>query len=109
MARLPDVGEIDFSQSASACYNFIRAQSHPYPGAFTRFMGERLTVWRAQPVDVTYYGRPGQVTRVNAQGALVVCGDARPLLIQSVGWAGAERPAADVIKSVKTRFPAHIA
>jgi len=104
-ARLPDDGEIDFSQPAKTCYNFIRAQSHPYPGAFTRFGSERLVVWRAKLLDMTYYGRAGQVTRVSPEGALVICGDDRPLLIQSVGWEGAERPAAEVIKSVKTRLP----
>lgn len=34
--RSPDDGEIDFSKSSKEIYDFIRAQSTPYPGAFFR-------------------------------------------------------------------------
>ena len=34
--RKPDDGEIDFSKSSKEIYDFIRAQSTPYPGAFFR-------------------------------------------------------------------------
>jgi methionyl-tRNA formyltransferase len=104
-ARLPDDGEIDFNKSSLTCYNFIRAQSHPYPGAFTNLAGERLIIWRAKLLDVTYYGRPGQVARIDRNGAWVICGDSRPLLLQRVGWKGQEMSAHEVIRSVKTRLP----
>ena len=34
--RTPEDGEIDLTKSANEIYNFIRAQSSPYPGAFIR-------------------------------------------------------------------------
>lgn len=105
VARLPEDGEIDFGRSARECFDFIRAQSHPYPGAFTRFEDEVLRVWRARPLDTIYYGRPGQVARVGTDGVTVICGDARPLVLEAVGWRGANLPAQDVIRSVKTRLP----
>ena len=27
--------------------NFIRAQTHPYPGAFTIIDGKKVTIWKA--------------------------------------------------------------
>jgi methionyl-tRNA formyltransferase len=105
-ARLPDDGEVDFSQTARRCHDFIRAQSHPYPGAFTHLDKERLIIWDARALETTYFGKPGQVARVTNDGALVICGDNRPLLVKTVGWRGSEFPASEIIRSVKTRFPA---
>lgn len=43
--RSPDDGELDLSQSAQNLYNFIRAQSSPYPGAFIRTVdGKKLII-----------------------------------------------------------------
>jgi len=105
-ARLPSDGVIDFTEPAQRCHDFIRAQSRPYPGAFTYLDGEKLTVWRARLPSYTYFGRPGQVARIGKDGVVVICGDNRPLILETVGWRGAELPAFEVIKTVKTRFPA---
>lgn len=105
-ARLPDDGEIDFSWPAQRCYDFVRAQSRPYPGAFTFFQGERVTIWRADLVDTVYYGRPGQVVQIDAgRGITVICGDSRPLIITAVGWRGDDTTADRVVRTVKTRLP----
>ena len=42
--RVPDDGEINWSRSNTSLklYNFIRAQSHPYPGAFTHLNNKKL-------------------------------------------------------------------
>ncbi len=47
--RKPEDGEIDWSWPVHRVYNFIRAQTKPYPGAFTYVDGRRLTIWTAQP------------------------------------------------------------
>lgn len=49
--RSPDDGEIDWSKSAEEIRNFIRAQTRPYPGAFTRINGRKLVVWDGEVVD----------------------------------------------------------
>jgi methionyl-tRNA formyltransferase len=104
--RTPEDGRIDWTRSASDVYNFVRAQSRPYPGAFTLLAdGDRLTVWRARPVDARFYGTPGQVAQIRPDGVYVICGDHRPLLVEEVGTK--ERPAlpvGDVLKSLKTRL-----
>lgn len=43
--RKPDDGEIDLTRSSDEIYNFIRAQSSPYPGAFIRTVdGKKLVI-----------------------------------------------------------------
>lgn len=43
--RSPKDGEIDLSQPANTLYNFIRAQSSPYPGAFIKTTdGKKLVI-----------------------------------------------------------------
>jgi methionyl-tRNA formyltransferase len=49
--RTPADGLIDFAQSETAVFNFIRAQTHPYPGAFSFLDGVCWRIWRAAPFD----------------------------------------------------------
>ncbi|MBN1808694.1 MAG: formyltransferase [Planctomycetes bacterium] len=49
--RRPEDGRIDWSDSANAVYNLVRAVTRPYPGAFSLLPGSlKLTVWWAFPV-----------------------------------------------------------
>jgi len=45
--RRPADGLIVWDQEACAVYNFIRALTKPYPGAFGWLDGRRWTVWQA--------------------------------------------------------------
>lgn len=49
--RVPNDGLIDWNQSALDIYNFIRAQSRPYPGAFTYFKGNKIYIWQSMLID----------------------------------------------------------
>lgn len=50
--RKPEDGEIHFNRSALDIYNFIRAQSFPYPGAFFRGKdGKKVIIERARLAD----------------------------------------------------------
>ena len=49
--RSPADGIIDFSTSEGQLCNFVRAQSHPYPGAFAWLDGKKWTVHHAVPYD----------------------------------------------------------
>lgn len=102
--RLPDDGLIDWHKPANQLYNFIRAQSDPYPGAFTFIDGKKLIIWRAHPVDMVYYGTPGQVAKVTSEGVYVICGDNSPSVLEIVELENGKEPAAKVIKSIKTRL-----
>ncbi len=102
--RSPEDGLIDWNKPAEAIYNFIRAQSEPYPGAFTFLEGKKLVIWRARPEKVTYYGTPGQVARISPDGVTVIAGDNAPLILEAVELEGVKGPAASLIKSVKARL-----
>jgi methionyl-tRNA formyltransferase len=54
--RGPEDGLVDWQKSAHELHNFVRAQTRPYPGAFTTWEGRKLRLWRAREanlVDVT--------------------------------------------------------
>ena len=47
--RSPEDGEIDLSKSSIDIYNFIRAQSNPYPGAFIKTIdGKKIIIEKAR-------------------------------------------------------------
>ena len=51
--RKPDDGIIDWSWSAKRIKDFIRAQTKPYPGAFTVIKNKKVVIWDADlmPMD----------------------------------------------------------
>ncbi len=73
--RKPEDGRIDWSQSADAIHNLVRAVAPPYPGAFFDLAGERLLVVRSlrQPLRTAIAGGPG--IYVDGQIMLADCGD----------------------------------
>lgn len=78
--RKPEDGVIDWTaMSADAVHNWVRAQTRPYPGAFTALRGERLTIWRThRPTgDRPLQGSAGTVRVSAAHGDrfYVMCGD----------------------------------
>jgi len=102
--RLPDDGLIDWGRSAVEVYNFIKAQSEPYPGAFTFLEERKLIVWRAHLEDIVYYGSAGQVARKSEDFVYVICGDNRPVVLETVEYNGKKSSAGDIIKSIKARL-----
>jgi methionyl-tRNA formyltransferase len=45
--RSPEDGEIDWNWDVDKINRFIRAQTHPYPGAFTIIEGKKVILWKA--------------------------------------------------------------
>lgn len=73
--RSPEDGRIDWARDVFAVYNFIRALTAPYPGAFTMMGPEKLTIWKAQPFDtrIGYFEKQqGEVVEVFKTGDAVV-------------------------------------
>src|SRR5204862_7926977 len=48
--RCPADGVIAWSRQSREVYDFIRALTRPYPGAFSWLDGTRWTVWQAAPL-----------------------------------------------------------
>jgi len=66
--RGPEDGEINWNLESDQIFNFIRAQSRPYLGAYTYFNGERVHIHRARIVNDlrSFVGRiPGKVVERN--------------------------------------------
>ena len=83
--RRPEDGVIDWSRAASALYNWVRALTHPYPGAFTYCSGRKLFVWSAERMILPLAGAPGEILAVDDRGAIVATG--RGLLqLKTVQW-----------------------
>lgn len=105
--RLPEDGEINWSDSTRNIDCFIRALVSPFPGAYTYFQAKKLLIWQAKPVDnpPNYVGRiPGRIIgRSKSEGYVDVLTGDGVLRILEVQWEGEEKTApANVIKSVKT-------
>lgn len=61
--RRPEDGKIDWTRPARGVYDWIRALTHPYPGAFTFAGSKKLWVWKARAASGSprAAGRPGEV------------------------------------------------
>jgi len=76
--RRPDMGIIDWTDSAWDIHNFIRGQSHPYPGAFTYHQMQKVTMWYSEVEHETVTkSAPGKVvaTGDSAEELVVQCGE----------------------------------
>jgi methionyl-tRNA formyltransferase len=71
-------GLIDFSQSEVQIHNFVRAQSSPYPGAFSTLEGVRWVIDRAVPFDRFAFRdlprEPGKIVAALPKGIVVLTG-----------------------------------
>lgn len=73
--RTPEDGLIDWNKNVSEIYNFIRALTKPYPGAFTYLNGNKVFIWEAQPFDtkITYpNSKKGEIVEVFSTGNFLV-------------------------------------
>lgn len=79
--RTPADGLIDWETRAAYLDVWVRAQTRPYPGAFTWFGDRRLVIWRARPESADPGAAAGTVVDHHPDGLVVACGDGA-LLVQ---------------------------
>jgi len=73
--RKPEDGEIDWCRSTKKIYNFIRALTLPYPGAFAKYHKSKIFVWKVRPFDIPkdlIKGKPGQILKIFHNGKFLV-------------------------------------
>lgn len=104
-ARSPEDGRINWSSTSYDTYNLVRALTHPFPGAYTTFEGEKLTIVSCEEFEEdNYVGRvPGRVIKViKDKGIVVLCGTGS-ILIKEVKYYNSEEivPVESIIKSVR--------
>lgn len=78
--RRPADGRIDWQRTEKQLFDWVRALTHPYPGAFTHFDGAKLMVWKAERV-ASGTSRP----RVSC-GTLELDEAGWPLVATGDGW-----------------------
>jgi len=78
--RVPADGIIDWETRAPYLHDWVRAQTRPYPGAFTFLGGDKVIVWGARPVDLAEAAPAGTIVDVSADGPVVACGEGGLLL-----------------------------
>jgi methionyl-tRNA formyltransferase len=78
--RIPSDGIIDWETRAPYLHDWVRAQTRPYPGAFTFLGDEKVVVWRARPVELDARAPAGTVVAARPEGPVVACGEGALLL-----------------------------
>jgi methionyl-tRNA formyltransferase len=94
--RRPADGQLDWSASSDGVYDFVRALTWPYPGAFSWLHGQRWTIWACAllPHRAAADGPPGEVIGSvispieEACGQAVWCGQGAITLLELEGEDG---------------------
>jgi methionyl-tRNA formyltransferase len=73
--RAPADGIIDWETRAPYLHDWVRAQTRPYPGAFTYLGEDKLVIWRARPVELPEEAPAGTVVALEGKQAVVACGE----------------------------------
>ncbi|GAB6107664.1 methionyl-tRNA formyltransferase [Fusibacter bizertensis] len=78
--RKPEDGKIDWKKSVLEVYNFIRALTRPYPGAFTILNDQKIHIWDAIPFELSQNKiayAPGTIVHkfITNNYMIVMCGD----------------------------------
>lgn len=88
--RRPQDGLLEWSRSSREVYDFVRAVTKPYPGAFSWLDGRRYIVWQAALLPAACDGgsSPGEILgpvvspRSEACGLAVACGSGAMVLLE---------------------------
>ncbi|HTI06559.1 MAG TPA: methionyl-tRNA formyltransferase [Gemmatimonadales bacterium] len=94
--RRPADGLLDWTAPSARIYDFVRALTRPYPGAFGHLDGQRWTVWQAAlpPLDHARIAAPGTClgpvvsSLDDACGQLVACGQGAVMLLEIESESG---------------------
>jgi methionyl-tRNA formyltransferase len=87
--RTPADGIIDWETRARYLYDWVRAQTRPYPGAFTFLGEEKVIVWGARPVELDLTAPAGTIVDLRPEGPVVACGEGG-LVLEEIQTGAAE-------------------
>lgn len=92
--RTAEDGLIDWREPAEAVIRLVRAVGDPYPGAFTSYAGDRLTIGAATDFadGRRYIGLAGQVQCHTPEGFVVRCGDGEAVHVTAWRNGNGEAP-----------------
>jgi methionyl-tRNA formyltransferase len=82
-ARNPEDGLIDWSWDSRRIYNFVRALTPPFPGAYTLLNGKKIIIASCEEFKVPLYEGiiPGKVVKIlKDEGVVTLCGEGAILI-----------------------------
>lgn len=103
--RRPEDGVIDWNRTSAHLHDWVRALTHPYPGAFTGLDDRRLFIWQAGDAGGQTAGAgPGMVLEVVGKRAMVATGSGK-LAVLRAQWEGApEIPGSSLAELIGRRL-----
>lgn len=104
---LEEDGKIHWHAPQESILAKIRAQSLPYPCAFTFYQEEKMKIVQAKAYDPTFYGIPGQLLAFEEHTGhpIISCGNGKAIVIETIlSTDGKIKPAQQVLSSVKIRL-----
>jgi methionyl-tRNA formyltransferase len=101
--RTPEDGLIEWEKDAAALDRWVRALTHPYPGAFTRAGDARFFVWKGRAAAQGRPAVPGEILGIDAEDLLVAAGSGA-LRIERAQIAGEPEEAAGTIARRRSWF-----
>lgn len=103
-SRNPEDGKINWNWNSNKIYNYVRALTDPYPGAFTTIKNRKLYIWSCEEFKTPKYeGRiPGKVIKLEKdKGVIVLCRD-NAVLIKIAQLENGKKVTADkIISSIR--------
>ena len=97
--RIPEDGKIIWENSGKEILQLIKASTHPYPGAFTKYKDSKLLIWKANFLDEISV-EPGLIMDVSKDGVKVGTGNGI-ILLKTVSFEG------DIEKNSQNYFSIH--
>tara|TARA_Y100001936_G_C16086297_1_gene682020 strand:+ start:1435 stop:2436 length:1002 start_codon:yes stop_codon:yes gene_type:complete len=83
--RNPEDGKIDWSLPAEKIYDFVRAQTKPYPGAFSSHGKDKVTIWSCRiDSETTKQSLPSSEIKEVSKQIFVGCGKGSVLEILNI-------------------------
>lgn len=103
--RVPEDGRIDWSWPARRVHDFVRAQTRPYPGAFTTLPdGRRVRVWRTEVEPRPFLGVPGGVADRGREWVAVSCGEGAVRVLEAEVDGAPPASAREIFNSLRLRL-----
>jgi methionyl-tRNA formyltransferase len=78
--RRPEDGLVNWNRSTREIYNWVRALTDPYPGAFSLLNGEKICIWTCRTDGVPLHAH------CSGPGEVIVDGEGWPRVSTADGW-----------------------
>ena len=101
--RRAEHGKIDWTQSAQAIHNLIRAVAPPYPGAYTTLLGKPLRILRSRVVNQSVNSDAKSVFFCDNHGCYVHCSGGGTLQLLRLEWDGLAYSAAQFVSIIGSK------